>query len=119
MEVSFESCAHVVLICAREKIDSDTLWALSQYCFVHLDSLFSLLYTFLIVIGVILLIVCLERFYSSCRRVYARRDGRDGFSQLQASNMSNPDGSIEQNQGGLQLATMEIDEHAHDAEDRL
>lgn len=38
----------------------------------------------LIVLAIILGVVCLERFYTSCRRTIARRRGRDGFSSLES-----------------------------------
>ena len=46
------------------------------------DDASSLWVTVLTVIGVILGVVCLERFYSSCRRTIKRRQGRDGFAAV-------------------------------------
>jgi len=35
-----------------------------------------------IAMGIIFSVICLERLYASCKKVYRRRQGREGFSQL-------------------------------------
>jgi hypothetical protein len=41
------------------------------------------------IIGIVIGLLVLERCYSSCRKVYLRRSGREGFQQL---NFHDPDG---------------------------
>ncbi len=58
------------------------------------DDTKSIVTTVLTVIGVLAGVICLERLYSSCRRTWKRRQGREGFSELQqpdGGNGFNPD----------------------------
>jgi len=35
-----------------------------------------------IAVGIVICVICLERMYSSCKKVYRRRQGREGFSMV-------------------------------------
>jgi len=69
------------------------------------DDTTAVITTVFTVIGVLAGVVCLERLYSSCRRTYRRRQGREGFSQL-----GQPDGAginPDLTHGDLQLTNLQ------------